>query len=341
MDGLTLAAEIRRYRDTTSLPLVMLTSLGRREAGASTVDFSAYLIKPIKQSQLYDTLAKIFTEKFPEHAQPLAPIPAAISPMAQRVPLHILVAEDHPVNQKLALQLLRKMGYRADVAANGLEVLQAVERQPYDIVLMDVQMPEMDGLEATRRICQRWPREKRPRIVAMTANAMQRDREECLAAGMDDYLSKPVQLKDLQAALERSERPAITPESTARIGDLAPVNWTILEEMRALQEQGQSDFVQEMVDLYLSETPPLLATIREAIAQGDAEGLKFAAHTLKGNSMSLGVQQVAALSLSLELSGRSQTLAGTAAVLAELEREFERARLSLVRNSSPSTRGNS
>ena len=176
------------------------------------------------------------------------------------------------------------MGYRADIAANGLEVLQALERQPYDIVLMDVQMPEMDGLEATRQICQRWPPEKRPRIVAMTANAMQRDREECLAAGMDDYLSKPVQLKDLQAALERSERPAITAESTARVDDLAPVNWAILEEMRALQEQGQADFVQEMVDLYLSETPPLLATIREAIAHGDAEGLKLAAHTLKGDS---------------------------------------------------------
>jgi CheY-like chemotaxis protein len=284
-------------------------------------------------------LTKIFSEQLPENAQTLAAIPAVISPIAQRVPLHILVAEDHPVNQKLALQLLRKMGYRADIAANGLEVLQALERQPYDIVLMDVQMPEMDGLEATRQICQRWPREKRPRIVAMTANAMQRDREECLAAGMDDYLSKPVQLKDLQAALERSERPAITAESTAMVDDLAPVNWAILEEMRALQEQGQADFVQEMVDLYLSGTPPLLATIREAIAQGDAEGLKLAAHTLKGNSMSLGVQQVAALSLSLELSGRSQTLTGTAVVLVELEREFERARQSFVRSGNPSTRG--
>ena len=130
--------------------------------------------------------------------------------MAARHPLRILLAEDNVVNQKLALRFLEQMGYRADIASNGLEAVESVERQPYDVVLMDVQMPEMDGLEATRRICARWRRGERPRIVAMTANAMQGDREMCLAAGMDDYLTKPIRVERLVeallAAVPREER---------------------------------------------------------------------------------------------------------------------------------------
>jgi len=123
--------------------------------------------------------------------------------MGERLPLSILLAEDNAVNQKLALRILQRLGYRADVAGNGLEVLQALQRQKYDVVLMDVQMPEMDGLEATRQILQRWPEGKRPRIIAMTANVMKEDQDACAAAGMDDYLSKPIQVDALMAALSR------------------------------------------------------------------------------------------------------------------------------------------
>jgi CheY-like chemotaxis protein len=125
--------------------------------------------------------------------------------MAARLPLHILLVEDNAVNQKLALRLLSQMGYRADVAGNGLEAIQALERQDYDVVLMDVQMPEMDGLEATRPIRKRLPDERQPRILAMTANAMQGDREACLEAGMDDYISKPIRVEELISVLEQSQ----------------------------------------------------------------------------------------------------------------------------------------
>jgi CheY-like chemotaxis protein len=121
--------------------------------------------------------------------------------MAQRHPLRILLAEDNLVNQKLALRLLSQMGYTADVAVNGLKAIEAIQAQPYDLVLMDVQMPEMDGLEASRRITAKWKPDERPRIVAMTANAMQGDREACLAAGMDDYVTKPIRVEALVAAL--------------------------------------------------------------------------------------------------------------------------------------------
>jgi CheY-like chemotaxis protein len=123
--------------------------------------------------------------------------------MAARHPLRILLAEDNVVNQKLAMRLLQQMGYRADLASNGIEALESVVRQTYDVILMDVQMPEMDGLEASRRITAQWPAAKRPRIVAMTANAMQGDREMCLAAGMDDYITKPIRVDQLVEALMR------------------------------------------------------------------------------------------------------------------------------------------
>jgi CheY-like chemotaxis protein len=206
MDGLALGRAIRQV--ATNLPLILFSSLGQRESGADSL-FAAYLTKPLKPSQLYDVLAELLagSPQLPAAKQAATGQPAAIDrEMAARLPLRILVAEDNAVNQKLALRLLEQMGYRADVAANGLEAIQALERQPYDLVLMDVQMPEMDGLEATREILRRWPGEgrSRPRIVAMTANAMQGDRELCLQAGMDDYISKPIRTDELAAALARS-----------------------------------------------------------------------------------------------------------------------------------------
>ena len=198
MDGATLAARIRAAGHT--LPLVLFTSLGRREAAGDL--FAATLAKPLRQSQLFDTLITLLA---PEASTRAAPPDAAKTrvdaSLAQRHPLRILLAEDNVVNQKLALRLLQQMGYRADLASNGIEAIESVARQPYDVVLMDVQMPEMDGLEATRRIVRRWPASQRPRIVAMTANAMQGDREACLAAGMNDYVTKPIRVDALVAAL--------------------------------------------------------------------------------------------------------------------------------------------
>ncbi len=203
MDGVALARAIRGAGHR--LPLVLFSSLGRREAGDAA--FAATLPKPVRQSQLFDLFVTLLAPA--DLAAPgasRAPVVAARldAGMAQRHPLRILLAEDNVVNQKLALRLLQQMGYRADLASNGLEVIESLQRQSYDVVLMDVQMPEMDGLEATRRIVARWPDGSRPRIVAMTANAMQGDREECLAAGMDDYVTKPIRVDALIDALSRS-----------------------------------------------------------------------------------------------------------------------------------------
>jgi CheY-like chemotaxis protein len=198
MDGATLARAIREAGHT--LPLVLFTSLGRKEVGDIDGLFSAYLNKPLRQSQLFDTLVTLLTQdKAPKQDKPAKP--KLDSTLAERHPLRILLVEDNVVNQKLAMRLLSQMGYRADLASNGIEAIECVERQPYDVVLMDLQMPEMDGLEASRRIAAKYKPSERPRIVAMTANAMQGDRELCLAMFMDDYVTKPVRVEALVQAL--------------------------------------------------------------------------------------------------------------------------------------------
>ncbi|MCP4544548.1 MAG: response regulator [Chloroflexi bacterium] len=204
MDGLELAAEIRRYESNTRathdvrpLPLVLLNSVGRWEVDTKPKNWISYLTKPVKTLELYNVLVSILgkTKRVETECVDVE--------MGERFPLRILVAEDNIVNQKLALRFLERMGYRADVVGNGLEAIEAVQRQPYDVVLMDVQMPEVNGLEATRRIRQEPNIGERLYIVAMTADTTQKDRGACLAAGMNDYVSKPIRVQELLTALKK------------------------------------------------------------------------------------------------------------------------------------------
>jgi CheY-like chemotaxis protein len=204
MDGVVLAQEIRRLPGFASLPLILLSSIGRQPALDQPGLFAAVLTKPIKPSQHFDAIAKVFGST-PREGAPASAAPLTVQPPTRAE--RILVAEDNPVNQKVALHMLARIGYRADTAGNGLEVLAALQRQDYDVILMDVQMPEMDGLEATRQIRARQPAGKvRPWIVALTANAMEGDREVCTAAGMDDYVTKPIKAPELAAVLQRIAR---------------------------------------------------------------------------------------------------------------------------------------
>ena len=203
LDGIALATALRTSEAGADTPVVILSSLGVHERPSDTV--AAFLVKPVKPSALHDALATVLAGK--PTSVPVRGGGAGVDrDLAARHPLRILLAEDNPVNQKLALRLLERMGYRADVAGNGLEAIASLESARYDVVLMDVQMPELDGLEATRRIRHRWPGDEGPRIVAMTANAMDGDREACLAAGMDDYISKPIAPEALQASLVAASR---------------------------------------------------------------------------------------------------------------------------------------
>jgi CheY-like chemotaxis protein len=356
MDGAALARAIREHPAGAGLALVLFTSLGRREARAEAEGFAAYLHKPIKPSQLLDTLVSVLADR-PIHVPERGVARHEFDPdMARRHPLRILLAEDNVVNQKLALRLLAQMGYRADVAANGLEAIDAIERQTYDVVLMDVQMPELDGFEASREINRRWPGEHRPRLVAMTANVMQGDRELCAAAGMDDYVAKPIRVEELVGALERSRwrpeagargapaadgvaaeapprpRPLVTgrpekPRGVARRaagpeGALAAagIDPTAFERLTATMG---GEFVAELIDTFVEDTRELMATLRRALAETDLDAFRRAAHSFKSNSETLGAAGLAALARELEAMARAGSLDGAGNRLEQLVGGYE------------------
>ena len=313
MDGLALAHEIRRRRETHELPLIMLTSLGRLPEVRSSGVFSVQLAKPVKASQLYNALLQALAENLSEPTVDEL-VPAVGKPATS--PLRILLAEDNAVNQKVALRLLSQLGHRADVAANGLEALAALEREPYDVVLMDVQMPELDGLDASRRIHERWSADARPRIIAMTANAMPEDRAACLAAGMDDYLAKPIRPKELAGALGRARPLGTTGAASKAVADLDA------SAIEGLKDLGGDEFVAEVIATFLGDAPALVATLRTTYEQGDAEGLRRAAHTLKANGQTFGAGRFAELCRELERQARHEELDGTAALVDRIEREY-------------------
>jgi PAS domain S-box-containing protein len=326
MDGMRLAAEIRVM--SSSMPLVLLTPLGTQETrlGEQADLFAARLPKPVKGGPLCDVLSRVLAGET-VIVRPAAPESLFDPELAKRHPLRILVAEDNAVNQKLMLRVLAGMGYAADAVGNGLEALDALRRQRYDLVFMDVQMPEMDGLEAARLIADEWPAGRRPVVVAMTAAAMSGDRELCLAAGMDDYVSKPVRVEELRSALERWGEWVSTGASSASSAEepaaQAHVNAALCRELCELQQEGEPDVLTEMIDLYLSNTPPRLETIRAAIATGDMEALIFAAHSLKGASGVFGASGMLALCQELDELGRSEQLGERAArTFEKLEAEF-------------------
>jgi signal transduction histidine kinase/DNA-binding response OmpR family regulator len=203
---------------TTPIPVVALASFGCQRDGTEE-GFAGWLTRPVRTSQLFDTFMTIFGEPAPADVVAAAASRASTPDPAAAAGLRVLVAEDNPVNQRVALMLLEKLGHQADVVADGTEVLAALEHRRYDVVLMDMQMPEMDGLDATRAIHGRWSPQDRPRIIALTANAVAGDREACLGAGMDDYLSKPISLEALTGALARCRPGSLGLERVPHVAD--------------------------------------------------------------------------------------------------------------------------
>jgi PAS domain S-box-containing protein len=307
MDGLALAGAIRELRNAEELPLLLLTSLGHLPQAESGSVFSAQLAKPFKASQLYNTLLRLLTPgAAEEEVEPVTDGKRA------RSALRILLAEDNAMNQKVALRLLEQLGYRADVANNGLEAIAALERQPYDVVLMDVQMPELDGLDATRRICEQWPEETRPHIIAMTANALPEDREACFAAGMNDYVAKPIRAEELVAALKRA-KPLRNGDGRLALDAAA---------LGSLRDLGGDDFLREVIDAFLADAPDLIATLRRSLADQSTGELRRAAHTLKSNGATLGAAEFAELCRTLEQRAKDGELDGASELVDRIEQEY-------------------
>jgi len=320
MDGLDLAARI--HERFPQMPMVMATSMSQHDVAAdprwASAGIGAVVTKPIKASPLHGAISTVLGASVDAAAEDRDS--ALDEDLAARHPLRVLLAEDNVVNQKLALRLLEKLGYRADVAANGLEAIEALERQPYDLLLSDVQMPEMDGLEATRRILERWPEGERPWIVAMTAEAMSGDRERCLAAGMNDYLAKPIRVDELVAAIKRTPRRAggVSRPAPSSDGTIDPAVLARLLDGVG----GDADFVTDLIAQFATDAPALLTAAKTALGDGDAEAVRRAAHTLKSNAATFGADRLADRSRALEEAAKRGALKDAPPLVDAVEREL-------------------
>ncbi len=356
MDGLLLAGEVRKLPNGQTLPLVLLTTVGRhadRPEFASAA-FAGCLTKPIKLAQLHETLLRVMSRSKPVAPQAPAASAKPDAALASRLPLRVLLVDDNLINQKVAFRLLQQLGYRADLAANGVEALAALDRQPYDLVFMDLMMPEMDGLEATRLIRKRqqqpaqFPNYKSSLIViAMTASAMMGDREKCLAVGMNDYLAKPVRLEDVRAIVERwgpmaaqaepagatatgPQTPTTAPglaeaNPNAAAPEDAPVDMSRLLDFT----DGNPDSLRELVTLYLSQTREQLGQLEAAVQAGSAQEVRRLAHSCAGASATCGMRRLVTLLRELEQQGSEGRLTNAGELLLQAGREFERIRLFL------------
>jgi CheY-like chemotaxis protein len=348
MDGLTLAQEVRKLPVHGKLPLILLTPVGLRSDSAAfaEVGFANHLTKPVKPLQLLQTLVRVVEGSKPPAVRPNAPAKLDVA-LASRLPLRVLLCDDNPINQKVAVRILLQMGYKADVAVNGLEALRAIERQPYDLIFMDVQMPEMDGLTATRTIRERQQQPNLPHfnqtifIVAMTANAMQGDRDKCLGAGMDDYLAKPVRPDDVRIVVERwgSKIPAATaggapapaPETNhaphpamnnSTPHSEPPVDMDRLRDLADNDPEGLRD----LVELYLKQSTGQLEQLAAAIRNGDAKAVQHVAHSCAGASATCGMSQFVPILRQMEKQGMEGKLNNPEALLQAAHTEFNRIR---------------
>ena len=349
IDSLTLEEQIKLNSALVKLPLVMLTSTNQRHEvqQALQVGFAAHLVKPVKPSWLLDTIVTVLgTQLEPQVEQSKDSVPQTLLPghhTSSRMPmLRILLAEDNIVNQKVALKQLQSLGYNADVAANGQEVLQLLATVPYDLVLMDCQMPILDGLEATREIHQRqesaFAKGHRPVVIAMTANAMKEDQQACLDAGMSDYISKPVIKDKLAAVLERWSRiilaaPEVASEQSAAVAETtAPelqLDWQHLDHL----SEGDKEFELELLQTFVADTHIHLAAAKEAIAANDLALAARSAHHLKGTSANVGFTAMHLAAEKLEQLMCRQERRGTTELLTQLQADVECLQVFLSSNS--------
>ncbi|PSB18158.1 hypothetical protein C7B76_08615 [filamentous cyanobacterium CCP2] len=328
-DSIHLIQQLRQHSGQCHLPIVMLMQFGSANLSSAKPSLSGmnsitlpnvvFVHKPIKQAHLLRALVTTLKQE-PSLPVPQEELRSATVQMGQCYPLRILLAEDNCVNQKVALHLLQRLGYQADVAANGIEVLQALEQQPYDVILMDMQMPEMDGIQATQTIHQLYAKD-RPRIIAVTASAMQSDREACLKAGMDDYMSKPIQMERLILVLKQSYFLKEDKNCSLTSSELEPQ--TLLSVIEDIA-RDKSSFVIELIDSYLEDSILLLETLWSSIGLQDVKTFHRTVHTLKANSTVLGAGTLSERCRKLEEMSRDQIPESAVEQLIQIANEFDR-----------------
>ncbi|BBL75732.1 response regulator [Methylomagnum ishizawai] len=341
MNGLELGRYIKAHPALAALPLVMLSSATRQgeAAEARRIGFAAYLCKPIRKGGLRRSLVQALATEPVASPHSVRKVPGYRTVPMPRLDARILLAEDNQINKEVALTMLEKFGCAVDVAGNGLEALAALERGVYDVVLMDCMMPEMDGYAATMEIRRRQAEGRLPGfpVVAITANAVEGDREHCLAMGMDDYLAKPFTAEGLYRMLEKWIPPSPPPgrefpeesPAVARMRGDGLVDAAALLRLRGMRASGGESFVRRIVALYLENSQTLLRDLERGWAAGDAEAVRFAAHNLKSTSAQVGAVQLAETCLAVENDARAGRWEASGAVLSRFRELYAATRLAL------------
>lgn len=340
MDGEHTTIIIKNTAEIKDTCIIMLTSMGRRGDGARLqgLGCSAYLVKPVKQSLLFDTIAAVASMGKVEEGGRKAVLFTRHSIAEMRLSnVNMLLVEDNPVNQKMTVAMLKKAGFHVDIAENGKKAVEAVERKNYDVIFMDIQMPEMDGFEATKTIRSIEKADKRNIIIAMTAHAMPGDREKCIKAGMDDYIAKPIDPKELFDIIKKWIKPKIeggetVHSNTATKGDAQPEpqqkageDEPPVDMKKAMSRVGNDmTFFKEMVKEFINYIPEKLNLISDGIKAGDFDAIQKNAHNIKGAAGNLSAVRLHSLSLELENKGREKNISGAEDLVAELKREMER-----------------
>jgi len=323
MDGFEVAERIQKQPEIGATTIMMLSSVGQRGDAqrCRELGISAYLVKPVRQTVLLDAVLAVLGKK--KRGPTEAPDLVTRHSLGERVrPLRVLVAEDNAVNQRLLTRILEKQGHAVTVAINGREALSALGEGTFDVVLMDVQMPEMDGLEATARIRAREKESGRHvPIVALTAHALKGDRDACMAAGMDDYLSKPVRATELLDALSRLSSAA--KDAPLVSATLLPSRPSFDPEEILGRVEGDRTFLRELVDIFVAEAPRTFAEIERCATEGDAGGMVRAAHLMRGSVSNFGANAAVEPARALEQMGRSGLTQEASARVSELGRALE------------------
>ncbi len=323
MGGAQLAQQIRQSAVLVATPVILLTPLGKLQEAkdGQVLDTAATLTKPVKRALLLHVIQTVLSSS-QSHPHVGEAVHKLDPTLASRLPLKILVAEDNPTNQKLMLLTFQHMGYSVDLAGNGLEVIRALKRTDYDLVFMDVEMPEMDGLETTRAIVRNWPPEKCPVIVGTTALSLEGDRERYREAGMEDCITKPIRIEEIQHVIERlggrrgERRVSLTDSPPARVDEKR-----ILAILRMTARHDRTVFVQ-MIDTYLDDYREMLETMKKAAGESNTQAIGKSAHRLKGASLNLGVTHVADLCKLIETRVKNSDTGGLTALFLDLEQSY-------------------
>ena len=323
VDIYRLASELKSAHTGPHLPVVLLTQLGLQDGVVAQAPglFAGFVTKPVKKSQLFDMLVSVLSGTVGQATA--RPMPRLDPHLAEQLPLSILVAEDNAMNQKLMVLVLRQMGYTADLASNGREVVEILKRRQYDLVFMDIEMPDMDGLEATRSIVAAWPQEGRPLIIGTTAFGLAGDEHRCLSAGMNDCISKPIRVEQIQECIKRwgRHRPRAGGPSTSAVSPPAViVDRSRIAELVEMGRKAGKDIVGELISMYLEDMPALLALMRRAAMGNDAVALGKAAHRLKGTSLNIGALAAVDASRAVEVKAKAGSLEDIDVLITELER---------------------